>query len=40
MVAHAANRTNARNKRLKAIDEDAVSVPDNPMEEGLETALP
>jgi len=40
MVAHAANRNNARNKRMKAIDEDVVSAPDNPMEEGLETALP
>jgi len=40
MVARATNRNNARNKRMKAIDEDAVSAPDNPMEEGLEMVLP
>jgi len=40
MVAHAANRNNVRNKRMKAIDEDVASVPDNPREEGLEMALP
>jgi len=40
MVAHAANRNNAKNKRMKAINEGMVSAPDNPKEEGLETALP
>jgi len=40
MVAHAANRNNTRNKRMKAIDEDVASALDNPKEEGLEMALP
>ena len=40
MVAHATNRNNARNKRMKAIEEDTASVPNNPMVEGLEMALP
>ena len=40
MVAHAANRNNARNKRMKAIDKDTVSAPNSPKEEGLEMALP
>ena len=40
MVAHAANRKNAKNNRMKAIDEDAVSVPNNPITEGIEMALP
>ena len=40
MVAHATNRNNMKNKRMKAIDEDMVSAPDNPKEEGLEMALP
>jgi len=40
MAARATNRNNARNKRMKAIDEDVASVPDNPMVEGLETVLP
>jgi len=29
-----------KNKRMKAIDEDAASAPNNPKEEGLEMALP
>jgi len=40
MVACATNRNNTRNKRMKAIDEDTASAPDNPMEEGLEMVLP
>jgi len=40
MVACAANRNNMRNKKMKAIDEDMASVPDNPMVEGLEMVLP
>jgi len=40
MVAHATNGNNVKNKRMKAIGEDAVSAPNNPKKEGLETALP
>jgi len=40
MVAHATNKNNAKNKRMKAIDENMASVPDNPITEGIEMALP
>jgi len=40
MVACATNRNNARNKRMKTIDKDTASVPNNPKEEGLEMVLP
>jgi len=35
MVARAANKNNFRGKKMKTIDEDAASVPDNPIEEGM-----
>ena len=35
MVACAANRNNAKNKRIKAIDKDVASVPNNPITEGI-----
>jgi len=36
MVAHAA-KNNSRGKKMKTINEDAASVPDNPVEEGIGT---
>jgi len=39
MVARATNRNNAKNKKMKAIDKDAASAPDNPITEGIETVL-
>jgi len=40
MVACATNRNNMKNKRMKAIDKNTASAPDNPKEEGLEMVLP
>jgi len=40
MVAHAANKNNSRSKKMKTIDKDAASVPDNPIEEGIGMTLP
>jgi len=34
MVAHA-TKNNSRGKKMKTIDEDATSAPDNPIEEGI-----
>jgi len=34
MVAHAA-KNNSRGKKMRTIDEDAASAPDNPKEEGI-----
>jgi len=39
MVACATNRNNAKNKKMKAINKDAVSAPDNPIAEGIEMVL-
>jgi len=40
MVACATNKNNSKSKKMKTIDEDATSVPDNPIEEGIGTMLP
>jgi len=40
MVACATNRNNAKNKKMKAIDENVAAVPNNPITEGIEMALP
>jgi len=40
MVAWAANRNNSKSKKMKTIDEDATSVPNNPIEEGIGMMLP
>jgi len=40
MVACAANKNNSRSKKMKTIDKDAASVPDNPIEEGIGMMLP
>jgi len=39
MVAHAA-KNNSRGKKMRTIDEDATSVPDNPIEEGIGMTQP
>jgi len=39
MVACATNKNNSRSKKMKTIDEDAASAPDNPIEEGIGTTL-
>jgi len=35
MVACATNRNNSKSKKMKTIDKDTTSVPDNPIEEGI-----
>jgi len=40
MVAHTTNRNNSKSKKMKTIDKDAASAPDNPIEEGIGTMLP
>jgi len=40
MVACAANKNNSRGKKIKTIDKDATSVPNNPIEEGIGTMWP
>jgi len=35
MVACATNKNNYRSKKMKTIDEDAASAPNNPIEEGI-----
>ena len=39
MVAHAA-KNNSRGKKMRTIDENAASVPNNPIEEGIGTMQP
>jgi len=40
VVAHATNKSNSRGKKMKTIDEDTASAPDNPIEEGIGMAWP
>jgi len=40
MVACAANRNNSGSKKMKTLNEDATSAPDNPREEGIEMVQP
>jgi len=39
MVAHATNKNNSKSKKMKTIDKDTASAPDNPIEEGIGMTL-